>query len=34
MGALAATPARFSHDLHTRLVDARARTDELFGMVR
>src|SRR5207253_8186761 len=34
MGALAATPARIRHDLHTRLVDARARTDELFRIVR
>src|SRR5437899_10365240 len=34
MGALAATPARIRHDLHTRLVDAGARTDELFRIVR
>ncbi len=33
MGALA-TPARIRHDLHTRLLDARLRTDELFRVVR
>jgi len=34
MGALAATAVRIRHDLHTRLVNARARTDELFQLVR
>ena len=33
MGALPAA-ARIRHDLHTRLLDARSRTDELFSMVR
>ena len=33
MGALA-VPVRIRHDLHTRLLDARTRTDELFGVVR
>jgi gamma-glutamyl hercynylcysteine S-oxide synthase len=33
MGALAAA-VRIRHDLHTRLLDARAHTDELFGLVR
>src|SRR5713101_5659500 len=33
MGALA-TAVRIRHDLHTRLLDARARTDELFRVVR
>jgi gamma-glutamyl hercynylcysteine S-oxide synthase len=34
MGALAATAVRIRHDLHTRLLNARARTDELFQLVR
>ena len=34
MGALAASAVRIRHDLHTRLVNARARTDELFQLVR
>jgi len=34
MGALAATAVRIRHDLHTRLLKARARTDELFQLVR
>ncbi len=34
MGALAATAVRIRHDLHTRLVRARAHTDELFQLVR
>src|SRR5256714_6299948 len=33
MGALA-TAVRIRHDLHTRLLDARARTDEVFRVVR
>lgn len=33
MGA-AATAVRIRHDLHTRLLDARERTDELFRIVR
>jgi len=33
MGALA-TAVRIRHDLHTRLLDARARTDEIFQLVR
>jgi ergothioneine biosynthesis protein EgtB len=33
MGALA-TAVRIRHDLHTRLLDARLRTDELFRVVR
>jgi gamma-glutamyl hercynylcysteine S-oxide synthase len=33
MGAVA-TAVRIRHDLHTRLLDARARTDELFRIVR
>src|SRR5215470_6791638 len=33
MGALASA-ARIRHDIHTRLLDARSRTDELFGIVR
>ena len=33
MGALA-TAVRLRHDLHTRLLDARARTDEIFQLVR
>src|SRR6202171_3109251 len=33
MGALAAA-VRIRHDLHTRLLDARARTDEVFRAVR
>jgi iron(II)-dependent oxidoreductase len=33
MGALA-TAIRIRHDLHTRLLDARARTDEIFQLVR
>jgi iron(II)-dependent oxidoreductase len=33
MGALAAA-VRIRHDLHTRLTDARSRTDELFRLVR
>ncbi len=33
MGALA-TAVRIRHDLHTRLLGARARTDELFRLVR
>jgi iron(II)-dependent oxidoreductase len=33
MGALA-TAVRTKHDLHTRLANARTRTDELFGIVR
>jgi len=33
MGALALA-VRIRHDLHTRLLDARARTDELFRVVR
>jgi iron(II)-dependent oxidoreductase len=33
MGAVA-TAVRIKHDLHTRLANARARTDELFGIVR
>src|SRR6266436_10164070 len=33
MGALA-TAVRIRHDLHTRLVNARARTDEIFRVVR
>jgi len=34
MGALAATAVRIRHDLHTRILKARARTDELFQVVR
>ena len=34
MGALAATAVRIRHDLHTRLLKSRARTDELFQIVR
>src|SRR5437762_5975949 len=34
MGALGATAVRTRHDLHTRLLNARARTDELFRLVR
>ena len=34
MGALAATAVRIRHDLHTRLLNARIRTDELFQLVR
>src|SRR5437868_493488 len=34
MGALAATAVRTRHDLHTRLLKARACTDELFQLVR
>src|SRR5439155_1547292 len=33
MGALA-TAVRIRHDLHSRLLDARARTDEIFRVVR
>src|SRR5437773_10948973 len=33
MGALA-TAVRIRHDLHNRLLDARARTDEIFRVVR
>src|SRR6266699_703795 len=33
MGALA-TAVRIRHDLHSRLLDARARTDEVFRVVR
>ena len=33
MGALA-TAVRIRHSLHNRLINARARTDELFGIVR
>ena len=33
MGALA-TAVRIRHDLHTRLLDARLRTDDLFRVVR
>lgn len=33
MGALA-IPARIRHDLHTRLLEARSRTDELFQIIR
>ncbi len=33
MGALA-TAVRIRHDLHSRLLDARARTDEVFRTVR
>ena len=33
MGA-AATAVRIRHDLHTRLIQARQRTDDLFGIVR
>ena len=33
MGALASV-ARIRHDIHTRLLDARNRTDELFDIVR
>ena len=33
MGAVA-TAVRIRHDLHSRLLDARARTDELFRVVR
>lgn len=32
--AATATAIRIRHDLHTRLIDARERTDELFGIVR
>ena len=32
--AAGATAVRIRHELHTRLIDARAKTDELFGMVR
>jgi ergothioneine biosynthesis protein EgtB len=32
--AASATAVRIRHDLHTRLIHARARTDELFRMVR
>jgi ergothioneine biosynthesis protein EgtB len=34
MGALAATAVRIRHDLHTRLLHARAQTDNLFQLVR
>jgi iron(II)-dependent oxidoreductase len=34
VGALAATVVRIRHDLHTRLLKARARTDELFQLIR
>lgn len=34
MGALAATAVRIRHELHTRILKARARTDELFHLVR
>ena len=34
MGALAGTAVRIRHEVHTRLLKARARTDELFQMVR
>src|SRR5216117_442031 len=33
MGALA-TAVRIRHDLHSRLLEARARTDEIFRVVR
>jgi len=33
MGALA-TAVRIRHDLHTRMLDARARTDDVFRVVR
>src|SRR5215467_6920570 len=33
MGALAATAVRIRHDLHTRILEARARIDELFQLV-
>ncbi len=33
MGATA-TAVRIRHDLHTRLLNARAQTDDLFGIVR
>ena len=33
MGALA-TAVRIRHDLHSRLINARARTDEVFRVVR
>jgi len=33
MGALA-TAVRIRHDLHTKLLDARARTDQVFRVVR
>ena len=34
MGALAAAAVRIRHDLHTRLLKARARTDELFQLIQ